>query len=42
MSAVAAAQQRWNDEVLAQPVTVPAWRLWRYESPAVVLGRSQR
>lgn len=42
MSAVAAAEQRWNDGVLAQPVTVPAWRLWRYEGPAVVLGCSQR
>lgn len=42
MSAVADAEQRWNDDVLARPVTAPSWRLWRYESPAIVLGRSQR
>lgn len=38
----AAAEQRWNDAALAQPVAAPAWRLWTYARPAVVLGRSQR
>lgn len=42
MSAVAAAEQRWNEAVLEQAVAAPTWRLWRYESPAIVLGRSQR
>lgn len=37
-----AAEQRWNDAALAQPVAAPAWRLWTYVRPAVVLGRSQR
>ncbi len=38
----AAAEQRWNEAALAQPVAAPAWRLWTYAQPAVVLGRSQR
>lgn len=38
----AAVEQRWNDAALAQPVAAPAWRLWTYAQPAVVLGRSQR
>ncbi len=38
----AAAEQRWNDNALAQPVPAPTLRLWRYARPAVVLGRSQR
>lgn len=36
------AEQRWNDAALAQPVAAPAWRLWRYDRPAIVLGVSQR
>lgn len=39
---VAVAEQRWNEQQLAQPLAAPAWRLWRYEAPAVVLGCSQR
>jgi lipoate-protein ligase A len=42
LSVVAAAEQRWNEAALGQAVAAPAWRLWHYESPAVVLGRSQR
>jgi len=38
----AADEQRWNDAALAQPVTAAAWRLWRYDDAAVVLGCSQR
>lgn len=39
---VAAEEQAWNRDQLAQPVTAPQWRLWRYEQPAIVLGCSQR
>ena len=42
MSDDAAAEQRWNEAALAQPVVAPAWRLWTYAQAAVVLGRSQR
>lgn len=35
-------EQRWNEAALAAPVRRPAWRLWVYREPAVVLGRSQR
>ncbi len=38
----AALEQRWNDEALARQVTQPAWRVWLYQQPAIVLGRSQR
>ena len=34
-------EQRWNEESLAGQVTEPAWRVWRYQRPAIVLGRSQ-
>lgn len=40
-SASAALEQRWNEESLARQVTQPAWRAWLYQSPAIVLGRSQ-
>lgn len=39
---IAAEEQAWNREQLAQPVTAPRWRLWTYEQPAIVLGCSQR
>lgn len=39
---LACAEQVWNERQLAQPVLVPAWRLWAYPRPAVVLGCSQR
>lgn len=39
---VAAEEQAWNRDQLAQPVTAPQWRLWTYEQPAIVLGCSQR
>jgi lipoate-protein ligase A len=35
-------EQLWNEQQLAQPVTVPRFRLWRYQAPAIVLGCSQR
>lgn len=35
------AEQRWNDRRIAAPVHAPAWRVWDYDAPAVVLGRSQ-
>ncbi len=38
----ARAEQAWNEAALAAPVVRPAWRLWRYTAPAVVLGRAQR
>jgi lipoate-protein ligase A len=38
----AAAEQRWNEAALAQPVEATAWRLWAYREAAVVLGCSQR
>jgi lipoate-protein ligase A len=38
----ACAEQVWNEEQLAQPVCKPAWRLWHYREPAIVLGCSQR
>ncbi len=38
----ASAEQAWNEQALAQPVVAPAWRLWCYTQPAVVLGTSQR
>jgi lipoate-protein ligase A len=37
----AALEQRWNEESLARQVTEPAWRVWLYQHPAIVLGRSQ-
>jgi len=39
---VPADEQRWNEAALAAPARQPAWRLWAYSEPAVVLGRSQR
>jgi lipoate-protein ligase A len=38
----ACAEQVWNERQLAQPVDTPAWRVWLYDEPAVVLGCSQR
>ncbi|PVY57065.1 lipoate-protein ligase A [Simplicispira sp. 125] len=35
-------EQLWNEQQLAEPVQLPAWRLWRYAQPVVVLGCSQR
>lgn len=42
VSVDARAEQAWNDSVLGSAVDAPAWRLWRYDRPAVVLGRAQR
>lgn len=39
---VAVCEQLWNEAQLQQRVTVPAFRLWRYRQPVVVLGCSQR
>ncbi|PHM18892.1 MAG: ligase [Curvibacter sp. PD_MW3] len=39
---VAAEEQAWNRDQLAQPVTAPQWRLWTYDQPTIVLGCSQR
>lgn len=41
-TSVAAEEQSWNRDQLAQPVTAAQWRLWHYEQPAIVLGCSQR
>jgi lipoate---protein ligase len=38
----ACAEQVWNEQQLAEPVLVPAWRIWTYREPAIVLGCSQR
>ncbi len=35
-------EQAWNEQQLAEPLAQPAWRVWRYAHPAVVLGCSQR
>jgi len=40
--ASAADEQDWIREALAERVTRPQWRVWRYRSPAIVLGLSQR
>jgi lipoate---protein ligase len=37
----AAGEQAWNEQQLAQPVQSPRARLWLYDRPALVLGRSQ-
>lgn len=34
-------EQAWNTARLALPVQQPAWRIWNYREPEVVLGRSQ-
>lgn len=39
---VASEEQAWNEQQLAQPVLEPAWRLWEYREPSIVLGCSQR
>lgn len=39
--AAAQDEQAWNDRQLRAPPR-PAWRLWRYREPAVVLGVGQR
>lgn len=41
-SSVAACEQHWNELHLNQPPAVPAWRIWRYDTPTLVLGCSQR
>ena len=38
----ACAEQVWNERQLAEPVRAPAWRIWTYREPAIVLGCSQR
>jgi lipoate-protein ligase A len=38
----ACAEQVWNEQQLAEPVRAPAWRIWTYREPAIVLGCSQR
>lgn len=35
-------EQQWNERLLAQAPAAPAWHLWHYEKPALVLGCSQR
>ncbi len=40
--AVHRAEQAWNQQQLATPVTQADFRLWHYRAPAVVLGCSQR
>jgi len=35
-------EQHWIREALAETVTRPQWRVWRYGAPAIVLGLSQR
>lgn len=42
VQASAADEQGWIREALAEPVTRAQWRVWRYRSPAIVLGLSQR
>lgn len=42
MQASAAEEQAWNERALSQTVERPAWRVWRYARPAIVLGCSQR
>lgn len=39
---VARREQDWNENALAQAPAAPAWHIWRYEAPALVLGCSQR
>lgn len=42
LHATAAEEQGWIRAALAEPVTRPQWRIWRYRAPAIVLGLSQR
>src|SRR5690606_1320418 len=42
VQASAADEQDWIREALAEPVRRPCWRVWRYRTPAIVLGLSQR
>lgn len=35
-------EQAWNSLQMAEPVTVPRFRVWTYRDPAIVLGCSQR
>lgn len=39
---VAREEQSWNERQLAQGVLEPAWRLWQYRQPSIVLGCSQQ
>ncbi|WP_431777598.1 lipoyl protein ligase domain-containing protein [Ottowia caeni] len=41
-SSAAAREQIWNQAQLQNRVQTPAFRMWRYRLPAVVLGYSQR
>jgi lipoate---protein ligase len=38
---VAREEQTWNEQRLAQRLLEPAWRLWQYRQPSIVLGCSQ-
>jgi lipoate-protein ligase A len=38
----ACAEQAWIECQLARPVASPAWHVWTYDEPAIVLGCSQR
>lgn len=40
--ASAADEQDWIREALAETLSRPRWRVWRYRTPAIVLGLSQR
>lgn len=42
MRSTAAEEQDWIREGLAEAVSRPRWRVWRYRAPAIVLGLSQR
>lgn len=42
MSTTAEDEQHWNAEQLSAPVARPAFRVWTYPEPAIVLGLSQR
>ncbi|HJV84521.1 MAG TPA: ligase [Noviherbaspirillum sp.] len=35
-------EQAWNEQQMSQPVQGPTVRLWRYDTPGLVLGCSQR
>ena len=37
-----AQEQDWNQARMREPLTQPAWRVWTYDAPSVVLGCSQR
>lgn len=39
---VARREQQWNERQLTRAPDAPAWRIWHYDAPALVLGCSQR